>query len=87
GGAIPEDARLLAVADTFDAMTSNRPYRKALPVSLAYETIVSEAGKLFDPDMVNAFMTCWEQGRFHEIQLRRTQGSDEQVPAGEIDDS
>jgi putative two-component system response regulator len=82
GEAIPEDARLLAVADTFDAMTSNRPYRKALPVSLAYETIVSEAGKLFDPDMVNAFMVCWEQGRFHDIKLGRSQGHGPQIPDG-----
>lgn len=67
GGEIPEEARLLAVADTFDAMTSDRPYRKALPISLAYETIISEAGNLFDPGMVEAFITCWEQGQFEQV--------------------
>lgn len=67
GEEIPEEARLLAVADTFDAMTSDRPYRKALPVSLAYETIASEAGKLYDPRMVEAFISCWEAGRIDEI--------------------
>ncbi len=62
GDAIPLEARLLAVVDTFDAMTSDRPYRQALPTSVAYETIISEAGKLFDPDMVAAFRACWESG-------------------------
>ena len=67
GDDIPEEARLLAVADTFDAMTSDRPYREALPVSLAYETIIDEAGKLFDPTMVEAFATCWEEGTLDDI--------------------
>lgn len=62
GEAIPLEARLLAVVDTFDAMTSDRPYRQALPVSVAYETILSESGKLFDPVMVNAFQACWDSG-------------------------
>ncbi|HEX9797764.1 MAG TPA: HD domain-containing phosphohydrolase [Anaerolineales bacterium] len=66
---IPEEARLLAVADTFDAMTSDRPYRKALPITLAYETIVSEAGRLYDARMVEAFVACWEQGQFTDAKL------------------
>jgi putative two-component system response regulator len=64
---IPEEARLLAVADTFDAMTSDRPYRKALPVSLAYETITSETDQLFDPAMVEAFVQCWNSGQIKSI--------------------
>lgn len=60
--AIPVEARLLAVVDTFDAMTSDRPYRQALPASVAYETILSEGGQLFDPLMVDAFRGCWESG-------------------------
>lgn len=67
GDEIPVEARMLAVADTFDAMTSDRPYREALPVSLAYETIIDEGGKLFDPQMVKAFAACWESGRLDEI--------------------
>jgi HD-GYP domain-containing protein (c-di-GMP phosphodiesterase class II) len=62
GNAIPLEARLLAVVDTFDAMTSDRPYRQALPASVAYETILAEAGKLFDPEMVAAFQACFESG-------------------------
>lgn len=72
GEEIPEEARLLAVADTFDAMTSDRPYRKALPISLAYETIISEGDKLFDPMMVDAFVDCWEQGRLEELREAST---------------
>lgn len=64
---IPVAARLLAVADTFDAMTSDRPYRKALPVTLAYETITSESDQLFDPAMVQAFVDCWQSGQIEAI--------------------
>lgn len=67
GDSIPEEARLLSVVDTFDAMTSDRPYRKALPVSLAYETILSESGTLFDPIMVQAFKMSWEGGTLQDI--------------------
>ncbi len=74
GDEIPEEARLLAVADTFDAMTSDRPYRKALPQSLAYETIASEADKLYDPVMVEAFMSCWEAGTIDEIRRQTDAG-------------
>jgi putative two-component system response regulator len=73
GSAIPVEARLLAVVDTFDAMTSDRPYRQALPVSVAYETILAESGKLFDPEMVAAFQSCWEAGVFTSlIERKRT---------------
>ncbi len=67
GNAIPLEARLLAVVDTFDAMTSDRPYRQALPALVAYETILSEAGRLFDPDMVAAFRDCWELGTLEAL--------------------
>lgn len=79
GEEIPQSARLLAVADTFDAMTSDRPYRKALPVSLAFETIVAEAGNLYDPAMVEAFVTCWEQGLLEQIR-QSTQAGQPAVP-------
>jgi len=72
GEEIPEEARLLAVADTFDAMTSDRPYRKALPISLAYETIVSATGRLFDTRMVEAFVACWEHGQLTQLKVRTT---------------
>ena len=67
GVKIPEEARLLAVVDSFDAMTSDRPYRSALGLSRALEEIKSRAGAQFDPKMVELFFHCWEQGRIKKI--------------------
>ena len=57
GEAIPLGARIFAVADTFDAMTSNRPYRKALPLETAMEEIRNESGRQFDPQVVRVLNT------------------------------
>ena len=57
GEAIPLAARVFAVADVLDALTTDRPYRPASPLSTAREMIVAEAGKQFDPDVVLAFST------------------------------
>jgi putative nucleotidyltransferase with HDIG domain len=56
GEEIPFGARILSVADVFEAMTSNRPYRKALSPELAVQTLIAGKGKQFDPHMVDAFM-------------------------------
>lgn len=56
GEEIPFGARLLAVVDSFDAMTSNRPYRNALPVEQVLEIIEKNKGKQFDPDIAQAFL-------------------------------
>jgi ribonuclease P protein subunit RPR2 len=55
GGEIPFGARVFAVADALDAMTSDRPYRRALPWRTAAERIRAEAGRQFDPHVVAAF--------------------------------
>ena len=55
GEAIGEEARVFAIADTLDAMTSSRPWRGAHPFDDAYEEIVSGKGKAFDPVIVEAF--------------------------------
>ncbi|MEW5975103.1 MAG: diguanylate cyclase [Acidobacteriota bacterium] len=52
---IPLGSRILAVADTFDALTAPRPYRSPLSVSDAIEVIEKEAGKAYDPEVVRAF--------------------------------
>jgi HD-GYP domain-containing protein (c-di-GMP phosphodiesterase class II) len=57
GKAIPYLARILAVADTFDAMTSNRPYRAGMPRDRALEEINRSAGTQFDSDLARAFVT------------------------------
>ncbi len=67
GDAIPLDARVFAVADAFDAMTSDRPYRCARPLSVAREEISSGSGLQFDPEVVRAFLSIpesvWEEIR------------------------
>jgi HD-GYP domain-containing protein (c-di-GMP phosphodiesterase class II) len=55
GEEIPLGSRIIAVADAFDAMTSNRPYRRALAFSVAYDEIVKNSGIQFDPQVVDAF--------------------------------
>ena len=55
GAEIPLGARVFAVADALDAMTSHRPYRRALPWRAARLEIVEQSGKQFDPDIVAAF--------------------------------
>ena len=55
GDEIPLGARVFAVADTLDAMTSDRPYRAALDWGVAEEEIAVLAGKQFDPAVVEAF--------------------------------
>jgi HD-GYP domain-containing protein (c-di-GMP phosphodiesterase class II) len=53
---IPFGARIIAVADSFDAMTSDRPYRKALSVNQAVQVLLEGRGKQWDPNVVNAFV-------------------------------
>jgi ribonuclease P protein subunit RPR2 len=56
GKQIPLAARVFAVADSFDAMTSDRPYRLAMPVDDAIDQIRRGAGTQFDPEVVAAFL-------------------------------
>jgi putative nucleotidyltransferase with HDIG domain len=61
GSEIPLAARILAVADTVDAMTSNRSYRTALPVEQAVEEVRSLAGVQFCPDVAATFLACYDR--------------------------
>jgi putative nucleotidyltransferase with HDIG domain len=54
---IPPGARIFAVADSFDAITSDRPYRRASPFDAGRETIRREADRLFDPEIVSVFLS------------------------------
>ena len=57
-----KESRVLAIADAFDAMTSNRPYRMALTQDEAFRELRSGAGGQFDPEMVEAFIEMIERG-------------------------
>jgi putative nucleotidyltransferase with HDIG domain len=78
GEKIPIGARLFAVADTFDALTSDRPYRQGCPYEIARKIIEKESGRQFDPKVVDAFLAIpadeWMQIRaqvMEEITRRR----------------
>jgi HD-GYP domain-containing protein (c-di-GMP phosphodiesterase class II) len=58
-------ARIVAVADVFDAMTSNRPYRDALAASFVFEHLQKLAGSHFDPECVQALIRAYEMGLVH----------------------
>jgi HD-GYP domain-containing protein (c-di-GMP phosphodiesterase class II) len=64
GMQIPFEARILAVVDCYDAMTSDRPYRAALPPEDAVAEVDRCAGTQFDPDVASAFVAAWESGAF-----------------------
>jgi HD-GYP domain-containing protein (c-di-GMP phosphodiesterase class II) len=71
GDQIPLGARIVAVANSFDAMTSDRPYRKGLPDDVALKELASCAGVQFDPACVEAFIRAYRKGRLKNI-LRPT---------------
>jgi putative nucleotidyltransferase with HDIG domain len=56
GDKIPVESRIIAVADSFDAMTSDRPYRRALTIEDALKELERNAGTQFDPNIVNVFV-------------------------------
>ncbi|MBF0469577.1 MAG: response regulator [Desulfamplus sp.] len=63
GEGIPESARVVAVADVFDALTMKRPYKDAWPVERAFEEIANNSGSHFDPDIVKCFLNIEEEIR------------------------
>lgn len=67
GEEIPLVSRILAVADTFDAMTSDRPYRKGMPLEQAVEKLKAVAGSQLDPQCVRAFEKALEKGSIQSI--------------------
>ena len=62
GEQIPMQARIVAIADTFDAMTTNRPYQKAMEIGYVVEKIKSFGGTRFDPRVVDAFVNAVKRG-------------------------
>jgi putative nucleotidyltransferase with HDIG domain len=63
GKDIPLGARIIAVADAFDAMTTNRPYRKSLPMDKVVQEMTDFSGIQFDPDIVEIFLSILREKR------------------------
>lgn len=66
---IPEEARIVGVADAYDAMSSDRVYRKALPKAVIREELEKGRGTQFDPLMLDAFMELFDAG---ELEINNT---------------
>ena len=71
GKRIPLGSRILAIADTFDALTSNRTYRRGMPVSRALEILRECSGTQVDSEVLEAFLRVYERGELaHPEQVR-----------------
>ncbi len=67
GEDVPQEGRLLAVCDAFDAMTSHRPYRASRPPEEAVKEIWRNREKQFDPAVVDSFVSLWHKGSIAAI--------------------
>lgn len=63
GNEIPEEVAIISVADAFDAMVSDRPYRAGRPAGMAVSEITAWSGKQFSPVVVQALLRAWQAGR------------------------
>ncbi len=73
GDQLPWTARVLAVADVFEAMSANRPYRDAMPQEKIYQFLIAESGRAFDADCVKALQRWNDRSQLEprvEAQLR-----------------
>ena len=75
GSAIPLYARIAAVADVFDALTSHRAHRPAIDPDRALDYVLSQRGRHFDPDCVDAFIS--DERRIRDIRVRYRDGADD----------
>jgi len=67
GEQIPFLARIFTIADSFDAMTSDRPYRKAMKAESAIEEVKNNAGTQFDPKLAEIFVKLWGDGCLQQV--------------------
>lgn len=63
GEDIPASARILCIADSFDAMTSKRCYKEMMPVEKALRIVREEEGRQFDPHMAEVFIHAFKEGK------------------------
>ncbi|MDQ6951924.1 MAG: HD-GYP domain-containing protein [Mariprofundaceae bacterium] len=67
GNDLPTDARIISICDAFDAMTSTRPYRQAMPITQALNIIQREKGKQFDAHLATLWVSLGECGALQHI--------------------
>lgn len=67
GKEISEEARIVAIADAFDAMNSDRIYRKAYEKTFISQELIREKGRQFDPHFVDVFIRLWDSGQLNDI--------------------
>ena len=71
GKSIPEEARIIAVADAYDAMSSNRSYRRSLPQEKVREQIVSGKGSQFDPDFADIMVKMIDEDKDYKMKEQK----------------
>jgi putative nucleotidyltransferase with HDIG domain len=81
GEAIPMQARIVTIADTFDAMTTTRPYQKAMEIGYVVERIKSFSGVRYDPVVVQAFLRAHALGKFVPPPREQVSEPDEEIAA------
>jgi putative nucleotidyltransferase with HDIG domain len=82
GEEIPLQARIVSVADTFDAMTTTRPYQRAMEIRFVFQRLRDLAGNRFDPTVVDALIRSYEKGDLVPIAREEPPGeAAEQAPA------
>ena len=54
---IPLAARIVAIADAYDAMSTDRPYKKSIPIDVCEKLLRGHAGKMYDPDLIEVFVS------------------------------
>jgi putative nucleotidyltransferase with HDIG domain len=84
GEQIPLIARIVSVADTFDAVTTNRPYQQAYTPEFAVDTITKLAGNRFDAKVVTAFLSAFQAGQVESAIQRAPRQRQEADPAVEL---
>jgi HD-GYP domain-containing protein (c-di-GMP phosphodiesterase class II) len=76
GEKIPLPGRIISVADAFDAMTSNRPYREKMDFRSAFHELKKNAGKQFDPEIVEALGKLLKSGRLKQLLAEKKRDMD-----------
>ena len=84
GKEISEEARIVAIADAFDAMSSNRVYRKACTEEHIREEFTKGKGRQFDPDYADVFLDLWERGCFEKILENEDDVIDEKIEESSV---